>query len=190
MRRSARHPPLFSSKSRLCVICAVALDFSLFLVEVGLLGLCALYRAFALAIASCRGGREVGSSVRHRLVQGLLPGTLVSHILGAWALCPALGPHRLASFRTAPSFFFSSILLPDPTTTAPSTLYHCSWRPVSWPYRPLSPSTHQQAQQNLFAAPARSQRFRPMPIFAPANNGCYSRLSRPQPPPDAFPRSS
>jgi len=169
------------------VICAVALHISLFLVEVGLLRLCALHRAFVLALASCRGGMEVGCSVRHRLAQGPLPGTLVSHILGAWALCPALGPHRLG--QPPASFFLASSFL-TPTTTAPSTLHHCSWRPQSWPCRPLSPSGCQQAQQSLFAAPACSQRSRPVLIFAPADNGCYSRLPRLQPPPDPFPRSS
>ena len=93
--------------------------------------------------------------------------------------------HRLG--QPPASFFLASSFL-TPTTTAPSAL-HCSWRPLSWPCRPLSPSSRQQAQQSPFAAPARSPRFRPVLIFAPADNGCYSRLPRLQPPPDPFPRS-
>jgi hypothetical protein len=48
------------------IACVVPLDIALFLVEVGLLRLCALHRAFVLVLASCRGGMEVGCSVRHR----------------------------------------------------------------------------------------------------------------------------
>ncbi|KIK07540.1 hypothetical protein K443DRAFT_188476 [Laccaria amethystina LaAM-08-1] len=97
--------------------CVVPLDIPLFLVEVEVVR-DMRRRALRFPI-SCRSRvvealrstlrMEVGCSVRHRLAQGPLPSTLVSHILAAWALCPALGPHRLASFRTAPSIF-----LPDP----------------------------------------------------------------------------
>ena len=177
--------PFFSSKLRLCVTCVIVLDISVFLIKVELLRLCALHRAFVLAIASCRGGKEVACSVRHRFVRGPLRGPLVPHILGCGQRVPRRGDiiwHRL---QQPPASVSSSF--PTPTTTAPSTVYPCSSRPQPWPC-PLSPYNHQQAQQIPFAAPARSQRFRLIPALA--NNGSYSRLPRLQPPPVAFRRLS